>query len=56
VPLRFLSTGSYSAEIASDDDLAKQGLSISKQTVGPRDTIKLKLSAGGGGMVRIVPE
>ena len=56
VPLRFLSTGSFSAEIASDEDSAKHGLSISKKTVTPRDTIKLKLSSGGGSMVRIVPK
>ncbi len=56
IPLRFLSTGRFTAEIASDDDSAKHGLSISKKTVTPRDTIKLKLSSGGGGLVRIVPE
>jgi alpha-glucosidase len=56
VPLGFLSTGRFSAEIASDDDSAKHGLSISKQTVRLSDTLKLKLSSGGGSMARLVPE
>lgn len=56
VPLRFLSAGRFSAEIASDDDSAKHGMSISKQTVTPSDTIKLKLSPGGGGLVRFAAE
>lgn len=56
VPLRFLSTGNFSAEVVADDDSAKHGLSISKQMVRSSDTVRLKLSAVGGGLVRIVPE
>ena len=56
VPLRFLSRGRFSAEIFSDDAAAKHGLSISNQTVTTSDIIKLKLSSGGGGVVRIVPQ
>jgi alpha-glucosidase len=56
VPLGFLSAGRFQALVASDDDSARHGLSISKQTVTPGDSIRLKLSSGGGGMARIAPE
>ncbi len=55
IPLRFLGTGSFSAEIVSDDDSAKYRVSISKQAVTASDTINLKLSSAGGGLVRIAP-
>ncbi|MFN0054869.1 MAG: glycoside hydrolase family 97 protein [Planctomycetales bacterium] len=56
VPLRFLSTGRFAAEVVSDDDSAKHGMSIARRTVVPSDSITLKLSAGGGGLVRFIAE
>lgn len=56
VPLRFLSAGRFSAELASDDDSAKHGLTVSKRMLAPGDTIQLKLSSGGGSFVKIAPE
>ena len=56
LPLQFLSTGRFTAEVASDDDSAKYGMSISKQTVTRNDNIKLKLASGGGGLIRFAAE
>jgi alpha-glucosidase len=54
--LRFLSKGRYYAEISSDDASTPHGLALTKQTVTATDTIKLKMSSGGGGLVRFAPE
>jgi alpha-glucosidase len=54
VSLGFLASGSVTAEIVSDDDMAKHGLATSKQVVKSSDTIKLKLSSGGGALIRFI--
>jgi alpha-glucosidase len=56
VPLGFLSERRYQAEIVSDDEKAKYGLSTKRKEVAPMDTLVVRLSSGGGGFVRIWPE
>jgi alpha-glucosidase len=56
VPLRFLEARRYRAEVAADDRNAALGLLVSRRSVGADDVLELKLSAGGGALVRLVPE
>jgi alpha-glucosidase len=52
-PLGFLREGRFQAEIVTDDETAKNGLSIRRQPVEASDTVQLKLTSGGGGLLRI---
>lgn len=59
VPLSFLGSGRYDAEIyedAADADRDPRHVSIRTQTVQPRDTLTLHLASGGGCAIRFVPE
>jgi alpha-glucosidase len=58
IPLGFLGTGRYRAEIYSDADDAAQypkNVSIRKEMVGPMMSLKAKLAPGGGYAVRLEP-
>lgn len=58
VPLNFLSSGKYRAEIYSDGPHAAtqpKETVVEKQTVDAAATLKLKLAPGGGAAIRIVP-
>ncbi len=52
VPLGFLPSETYVAEIVTDDSNASSGILIRKQRVKPGDTLKVSLSSGGGSIVR----
>jgi alpha-glucosidase len=58
IPLRFLGTGRYSAEIYSDGPKAatqpKESV-LNTRTVDASTTLKLKLAPGGGAAIRIIP-
>jgi alpha-glucosidase len=58
IPLRFLGTGRYSAEIYSDGPNAatqpKESV-FDRRTVDASTTLRLKLAPGGGAAIRIVP-
>jgi alpha-glucosidase len=58
IPLRFLGTGRYSAEIYSDGPNAatqpKESV-VDTRTVDASMTLKLKLAPGGGAAIRIAP-
>jgi alpha-glucosidase len=56
VPLGFLPEGRYQAEIVTDDETARNGLSIRKQPVQASDAIQLKLTSGGGALLRITEQ
>jgi alpha-glucosidase len=56
VPLDFLGIGKYQAVIVSDDEPAKYGMSIRRQPVSASDTVTLKLSPGGGALMRVDPD
>ena len=58
VPLKFLGSGRYTAEIYADGDDAAQypkNVAIRKQTVDAKMSLKVKLAPGGGYAVRFVP-
>ena len=58
VPLTFLGSGKYTAEIYSDGPNAAtqpKESAVEKQTVDASTTLKLKLAPGGGSAIRIVP-
>lgn len=58
VPLRFLGSGSYTAEAyedASDADKEPKHLLISNKTVTYTDTITVRLAPGGGVAIRFIP-
>ena len=55
IPLAFLSSGRFQAEIASDEETAKAGLHIRKEFVTAKDAIELKLSPAGGAYARLTP-
>jgi alpha-glucosidase len=58
VPLRFLGSGHYTAEIYADADDAAQypkNVAIRKQAVDASMSLKIKLAPGGGYAVRFVP-
>jgi alpha-glucosidase len=58
IPLEFLGTGKYSAEIYEDaDDAATypKGVRIEKKVVERSDRLHAKLAPGGGYAVRFVP-
>ncbi|WP_263383072.1 glycoside hydrolase family 97 protein [Granulicella arctica] len=58
VPLDFLAPGQYTAEIYADGpnaDTQPTQIAIRKQTVRRGQTLTLKLAAGGGCAIRIVP-
>jgi alpha-glucosidase len=58
IPLSFLGTGHYRAEVYSDADDAAQypkNVSVRKQTVDATMSLKAKLAPGGGYAVRFVP-
>ncbi len=59
VPLNFLSPGNYSAELYSDaPDVAENPNHLTKEikTVNSSDIITIKLSAGGGHVMRLVKQ
>ncbi|QHN03599.1 glycoside hydrolase family 97 protein [Granulicella sp. WH15] len=59
VPLNFLGTGRYTAEIyqdASDAGTNPKNVTIKKQSVRSGETLTLHLAAGGGCAIRFVPE
>lgn len=58
IPLRFLGSGTYTAEAyedAPDADKQPKHLLISKKSVTNADTITLHLAPGGGAAIRLVP-
>jgi len=58
VPLNFLGSGSYTAEIyedAADADVSPKHVNIHKQIVRANQTLTLKLAPGGGSAIRFVP-
>lgn len=55
VPLAFLPAGRFQAEIVSDDDTAKAGLTIRKELVTAKTILPLKLSPAGGAYLRLTP-
>ncbi len=58
LPLNFLGTGQYSAEIyqdAPDAERFPQHVSIERKTVQQSDTLHLHLAPGGGCAIRFVP-
>ena len=56
VPLDFLPEGRFQAEIVTDDESAKNGFSTRKQPVQARDSVQLKLTSAGGGLLRIIEQ
>jgi alpha-glucosidase len=56
LPLRFLPAGRFQALVASDDDSAQFGLSLSRQVVTAGETLRLQLSPAGGGLVQLIPK
>jgi len=59
VPLKFLGSGSYTAEIYADGEDADQvpeHVVIQKRAVRAADALELRLAPGGGYAVRFVPE
>ncbi len=59
VPLSFLGTGRYEAEIyedAADAEHNPKHVSIRRQMVQGRETLTLHLASGGGCAIRFVPE
>jgi alpha-glucosidase len=58
VPLSFLGSGSYAAEIYSDGPNAAtqpKDSTLAKQSVNARSVLKLKLAPGGGTAIRLTP-
>ncbi len=58
LPLSFLGTGNYSAEIYADGPNAATNAKDSvftRETVNARTTLKLKLAPGGGCAIRLTP-
>jgi alpha-glucosidase len=58
VPLSFLGSGTYDAEIYSDGPKAAtepKDSVLAKQRVTAQTVLKLKLAPGGGGAIRLVP-
>jgi alpha-glucosidase len=58
VPLTFLGSGSYTAEIyadAADADTNPRHVAISRQVVNAGQTLSLKLASGGGCAIRFTP-
>ncbi|MBS1804791.1 MAG: glycoside hydrolase family 97 protein [Acidobacteria bacterium] len=59
VPLNFLGSGNYEAEIyedAADADHNPKNVTIRKQSVHSADTLTLHLASGGGCAIRFVPK
>ena len=59
VPLSFLGSGAYTAEIyedAKDADSNPKHVTIRKQTVRSGQTLTLNLAAGGGCAIRFIPQ
>jgi len=58
VPLRFLGSGAYTAEIyedAKDAGIHPKHVTIRRQTVNSGQTLTLNLAAGGGCAIRFIP-
>ncbi|HEX8325254.1 MAG TPA: glycoside hydrolase family 97 C-terminal domain-containing protein, partial [Tepidisphaeraceae bacterium] len=58
VPLTFLGTGSYAAEVYADGPNAAtqpKDSVVNKETVTAASVLKLKLAPGGGAAVRLTP-
>ena len=58
VPLSFLGSGAYNAEIYSDGPNAAaqpKDSALAKQSVNAKTVLKLKLAPGGGAAIRLVP-
>jgi len=53
IPLHFLQDGHFEALVVTDDSAAKDGLSIRSQPVSATDSLRLKLPAAGGALLRI---
>ncbi|MBZ5584949.1 MAG: glycoside hydrolase family 97 C-terminal domain-containing protein [Acidobacteriia bacterium] len=58
LPLSFLGSGSYNAEIYADGPNAAANAkdsTVEKRRVDARTTLKLKLAPGGGAAIRLTP-
>lgn len=56
VPLGFLGSGRYSAEILEDGPHPTRLMASRRAGLGARSTLRLRLAGSGGGVVRLVPE
>ena len=55
VPLAFLPTGRFQADIVTDDEAAEFGLKVHQEFVTANTTLPLKLSPAGGSYLRLTP-
>ena len=55
IPLDFLGTGRYEAQICRDDSAASRGVAIESRKVQDTDRVRVRLAPGGGCVVRVRP-